>query len=306
MITGQWFKWLVGGALLIAVGLWVHVAVGWGLLLSPWRGIDPRLLVGAFALTSASYVFRAARLYDYLHAELGGFFAATLRLTFLHNLANNLLPMRLGEFAFPLLMHRYFGQAVGASIASLVWLRVLDLHVVVLAGLVVLGVHLESVPMALLPFAWLATLPIGLMLRASLLAWLESRRSRLSVPFTTLLRQAPREGVLLARVYFWTLLTWGSKLLSFSLIVLHFADIGWLRAVFGVLGAELSSVLPIHGIAGSGSYEAAMVLALLPFGVDHAIALIAAVNLHLFLLGMTLILGLLALVLPRPDRSPAR
>lgn len=306
MITGQWFKWLVGGALLIAVGLWVHLAVGWGVLLSPWRDIDPRLLLGAFALTLASYVFRAARLYDYLRSALRGYFPATVRLTFLHNLANNLLPMRLGEFAFPLLMHRYFGQAVGASIASLVWLRVLDLHVVVLAGLVVLGVHLESALMAWLPLGWLATLPIGLTLRAPLLGWLEGRRSRLAAPFTALLRQAPRDVALLARLYAWTLLTWGSKLLSFSLIVLHFADIGWLRAVFGVLGAELSSVLPIHGVAGTGSYEAAMVFALMPFGVDHSVALIAAVNLHLFLLGTTLVLGLAALLLPKPIRDPGR
>jgi glycosyltransferase 2 family protein len=67
----------------------------------------------------------------------------------------------------------------------------------------------------------------------------------------------------------------------------------------GVMGAELSSILPFHGIAGSGSYELAAVGALVPAGVDAAAALAGAVNLHLFLLGVTLLLGALAFLLPR-------
>ncbi len=65
------------------------------------------------------------------------------------------------------------------------------------------------------------------------------------------------------------------------------------------MGAELSSVLPFHGIAGSGSYELAAVAALVPLGVDPKLALAGAVNLHLFLLGTTLILGGLAFLLPK-------
>jgi uncharacterized membrane protein YbhN (UPF0104 family) len=69
------------------------------------------------------------------------------------------------------------------------------------------------------------------------------------------------------------------------------------------MGAELSSVLPFHGIAGSGSYELAVVAALLPAGIDASRALAGAVNLHLFLLGVTLILGALAFFLPAGRRE---
>jgi uncharacterized membrane protein YbhN (UPF0104 family) len=41
------------------------------------------------------------------------------------------------------------------------------------------------------------------------------------------------------------------------------------------MGAELSSVLPFHGIAGSGSYELAMVAALVPLGVSAEAAFAA-------------------------------
>jgi uncharacterized membrane protein YbhN (UPF0104 family) len=69
----------------------------------------------------------------------------------------------------------------------------------------------------------------------------------------------------------------------------------------GVMGAELSSVLPFHGIAGSGSYELAAVAALMPLGIEPKLALAGAVNLHLFLLGSTLMLGALAFLLKKPS-----
>jgi uncharacterized membrane protein YbhN (UPF0104 family) len=100
------------------------------------------------------------------------------------------------------------------------------------------------------------------------------------------------------RVYLWTALTWITKFLSLAAVLRHFLPIDLWQVMLGVMGAELSSVLPFHGIAGSGSYELAAVAALVPFGVEAAAALAGAVNLHLFLLGVTLVLGLLALLLP--------
>jgi len=64
-------------------------------------------------------------------------------------------------------------------------------------------------------------------------------------------------------------------------------------------------VLPLHGIAGAGTYEAGIVAALLPFGVDTETAVSAAVNVHLFLLGVTLLGGALSLLLRvSPHISP--
>jgi len=62
-------------------------------------------------------------------------------------------------------------------------------------------------------------------------------------------------------------------------------------------------VLPVHGLAGAGTYEAGVVAALLPFGVAPAAALAGAVNLHLFLLGAALLGGALALLPGRRRRG---
>ena len=49
-------------------------------------------------------------------------------------------------------------------------------------------------------------------------------------------------------------------------------------------------MLPIHGVAGAGTYEAGVLAGLIPWAVDQKVALAAAVNLHLFVLGTTFVL----------------
>ena len=93
------------------------------------------------------------------------------------------------------------------------------------------------------------------------------------------------------------------KLAVFAWILGLFASMGTVAAWVGVIAGDLTSVLPLHGVAGAGTYEAGVVAALLPFGIDAKIALQAAVNLHLFILGSTLLAGLLSLGLPA--RRPA-
>ncbi len=62
----------------------------------------------------------------------------------------------------------------------------------------------------------------------------------------------------------------------------------------------MSSVLPFHGIAGAGTYEAGVLAGLVPLGVEMEVALRAAVNLHLFVLGSSI------LAAPWPLCSPLR
>jgi len=64
-----------------------------------------------------------------------------------------------------------------------------------------------------------------------------------------------------------------------------------------VLGGEVTSVLPIHAPGGFGTYEAGMLAALLPQGLELASATTAAINTHLFLLGTSLVFGLLAMLI---------
>ncbi len=294
--------WLLGGLLLIALVLAVALTVGWGPLLAPWRELGLTELLGLLALSALSYGFRAVRVFDYFRPAFAGRFPTVLRLSILHNVANNLLPMRAGEMVFPWLMGRYFGQGFGNALASLIWIRLLDLHFLGLIACLILYLRQPWIGWPLAGLLWLLLLP--LMARVGRLAPTGSSRmpARLA---STLARAAPVSRRLIARLYLWTALSWTAKFIAFALLLQHFLPLDLWRLLIGVLGAELSSILPFHGIAGGGTYELAAVAALVPFGVSPEAALVGAVNLHLFLLGVTLLLGLLALLLPVQGRRVA-
>jgi uncharacterized membrane protein YbhN (UPF0104 family) len=298
-VTRKGRDWLIGSAILLILVGWVHWAVGWGRLLAPWREIPLLHLAGLVALGGLSYLCRGVRLYVYFPQLLRGQLPATLRLSILHNVANNLLPMRSGEAAFPLLMKRYFGHGYADSAFALVWIRLLDLHVI---GLVAVAAAWLARPHPLWWVAagfWLFALPLTYRLRGALRRRLSGRPGRWAGWAARALAAMPADATQLGLVYLWTLLSWGAKFIAFTVILRQFLDLALWQACAGVIGAELSSVLPFHGVAGSGSYELAMLAALAPTGVAPAAALQGAINLHLFLLGVTLLLLPVALALPR-------
>jgi uncharacterized membrane protein YbhN (UPF0104 family) len=128
-------------------------------------------------------------------------------------------------------------------------------------------------------------------------------QGRIAKAMRLMIDAAPPTAARALRIYLWTALIWISKFLAFALVLGYFLSAQLWQILLGVMGAELSSVLPFHGIAGSGSYELAVVAALLPTGINATRALAGAVNLHLFLLGVTLLLGGLAFLLPAARRE---
>jgi len=289
--------WLIGTALLIAVLIAIDHGVGWRALLAPWATLSPLVLALAFLLTAASYGLRAVRVHDFFAPLTAGRFLIVLRLSVLHNTANNLLPMRTGEMVFPWLMRRWLGHGFLAAGVSLVWIRLLDLHFLGLVGLLVLWLREPSWPWPLLGLGWILV-PALLPLLRRLDGPGRPGEGRLRRTARFVARSGPTDPARIVRLYLWTALSWVLKLTAFALILHHFVPIDLWRVLAGILGAELSSVLPFHGIAGSGSYELATVAAMVPFGVAAEQALAGAVNLHLFLLGTTLLLGFAALLLP--------
>ena len=291
--------WLFGAGLLAGLVVAVHATVGWRALLAPWRELSPTLVATLVAMSVASYLLRAQRFYEYFRPRLAGRFPTLLRLTVLHNTANNLLPMRSGELVFPWLMRRYFGHDLLDATAGLLWIRLLDLHLLALAGLWILYQAEPSWLWPTLMLVWLGILgPLAIIGRAGVARRAAGHHGRIARLVTAVVAAAPARLATVVRLYLSTALIWALKLTAFATLMHHFVPADFWRVLAGVIGAELSSVLPFHGIAGAGSYELAAVAALVPLGVDPQLALAGAVNLHLFLLGVTLILALLAPLLP--------
>jgi len=276
---------------------------GWLDLLAPWRALSPFALVAATGLMILTHAARAMRVHDYFGAVVAGRRLDCLRLVLQHNLFNNLLPMRSGELAFPVLMARRFGIRAGESVPGLLWFRLLDLHTLVLLATPVLAPFL---PMALLlpaMAAWLLLPWLGWRGSHRLLGAVEARGGRPGALATRVRAGLPRTDRVFWKSQTWTLVTWSLKLAVFVWLLLQFAPLSVLHALPGAIGGELTSVLPIHGAGGFGTYEAGIVAGSLASGLDGAVLLRAAVNLHLFVLGVTLLTGALAFL---PGRAGAQ
>jgi hypothetical protein len=279
-------------------------SVGWGALLKPWKETEPATLAGALGLVLASYAIRTVRIHDYFHPATVGGFPRTFRLVLVHNLFNNLLPMRSGEASFPLLMAREFRVPFSRSIPGLVYLRVLDLHFVLLLGV---GILLwETGPWAWILVLFFAPLPYAsFRVQERLRNTLRVREGRIVKVLQEIAQGLPTSSGLFWKTWLWTAANWSVKLLVLAGILRMFTPMPFSFALMGSTTGELSTVLPFHGIAGAGTYEAGVMASLIPLGVDLEAALRAAVNLHLFVLGASISTGVVAVLTPMQGKNQA-
>ena len=292
----SWVRW--GLSILIFSGFvyWIEKEYRWINMLSVWRTLNLKDLLMAFFLIGLGYISRAARVYYFRHDRFNRF-SVVVRVVLWHNLFNNLLPMRSGEAAFPLLMQKYISIPARDSIPALLWFRFLDLlFLMALSGLALdLG---RTAPilkgtgflLALLSFV------LALSARRWIINLIAHRPARGFKLLRKLIGGIPENRAILAHSVLWTSITWSVKLLAFSWLLMKFAGIAWPVALLGGIADELSSVFPIHGVAGAGTYEGAVVAVLFTLGTQTSHALQAAINLHLFVLTSSVVSVFLAFI----------
>ncbi|MBV8062036.1 MAG: flippase-like domain-containing protein, partial [Nevskia sp.] len=126
---------LLLNALVLGVFAWaVEHYWGWARLLAPWRELEGAALALAVCGMLLSYAVRALRIYLAERDIPRGRYLACLRLILINNVVNLLLPARSGEASFPILMKRWFDIDPARATGTLIWLRLLDLHVLATIG----------------------------------------------------------------------------------------------------------------------------------------------------------------------------
>jgi len=293
---------LLSVAIAVVFAVAAQIFVGWRALVYPWLFIDdPLSLSAAVGLLGATYVIRALRLYRYFHLRRG--FMACVRVLLQHTLLINLLPFRTGELAFPALMSRYFGMPAARSLAALVWLRALDFHVLVWIPLLLVtwaATPTVAAVAGVLCVLWLGALFAALLLARSPRIPEVEAPTKLAQIARDVLAAVPATAGELMENWFLTLLNWALKLAVFAWIIRVFSGEPYMPSLVGAIGGELSSVLPIQGIAGIGTYEAGVVAAMSALGVAVSTALTGAVNLHFLFLGVSIVGAGVALLIPTP------
>lgn len=293
--------WLLVLSGLTAAVLWI----GPQHLLQPWLSLSPAALLLALALMVLSYWLRALRVQRYFLAELRGHFWPTLKLSTWHILLNNLLPFRSGELSFPILMQRYFALSATRTVPVLLWFRLLDLQALVLIGLSI-AIFGSGISHAwLLPVLLCVPAPlIVYSLRRPIRQWLMQRSaSKWQVRLIESLDSLPQQPQSLWAALGWTWANWIVKLGTLGWLLWQWLPLPLAGAIAGAIGGDLTTVLPIHAPGGFGTFEAGVVLALHPFTADTTASVAAALNIHLFLLGSSLLAGLLVLGIKSPTNA---
>lgn len=307
--SSAWLSWFL--VALLALG--IEYFWGWARLLAPWTSVSLTGLAVALLLMLLSYMLRAWRVAD--HFAIQGRFAAVLALNLQHNLWNNLLPMRAGELSFPLLMRQQFNTDPAYALAGLFWIRLIDAQVLatLALGSLLWLARVEWLAFGLILLALLAPFALWMM-RARLGSAVAGMRvGKLQTLLNKALHGLPRDGAHFARGVVLTWANWLVKLAALAWVLRQFLAIAWPGAVLGVVGGEVSSILPLHAPGGFGTYEAGMLATLLPQGMEVSEATRAAINTHLFLLGTSLLFGLGAMLIggksatmrPQPHDTPA-
>ncbi len=297
--TRQYWKVVLSWLILILFVVGVQYWIGWQTILQPWTTFSWAQGLLALALLVLSYALRAWRMYDYFPQYLTGQWFATWRLMLIHNVLNNLLPARTGEASFPLLMKRYFGVSYAHAVSALLWFRLLDLHAILVFALypllVVTPLKRLAMPIMLL---WMV-LPMGVyMLHNRLEVWLAGKDGKLSMIAQQAMYGLPDNWGEFWRSWLMTWANWLVKLLTLAWLLGQFVPgASWNLLMTSVIGGELTSVLPVHAPGGFGTYEAGILLPLSRI-IDAKVAATGAVNLHLFVLGSSMLGGLLGWLIP--------
>jgi uncharacterized membrane protein YbhN (UPF0104 family) len=232
--------------------------------------------------------------------------------TFIRNSLIDLLPARLGSLSYIYVLNKRLGFSFERATSSFVLAFVLDFLTLspflVLSVLAVgLGANSLSTPALLLVASgffllivllyWhlvpAARLGLGVFKRALRLLKLEERSAaRTSVRKFDLtiqsLESARRQGGG-AAIFLLSLLIRLAKYVSifalfFALLRSHgfsAGDLNFWTVILGLSGAELTSALPIKGLAGFGTWESAWALTFGLMGFDPKLAVISGIGVHL-------------------------
>jgi len=270
----------------------VEYFIGFKQILAAWQKLSLLTIVIAFFLLFLSYVIRATRIYSYYTFSSRKEFVLCTKATLLHNFYNNFLPMRAGELSFPILLKQYFSISLPSSVGALLLFRILDLHVLISISLFCIIFLFPAFTIAIV-FAiivWSISPFILYKLKKPLERKLDNASSnKLSSILNKILVSLPETQRQLAIAYFWTAFNWIIKLLVLSWIFLQFQPLPMEVALVSIIAGDLTSVLPIHGVAGAGTYEAGVLFGASLFQTDPKTIVAAAINLHLFILGSSAI-----------------
>ncbi|HBC48725.1 MAG TPA: hypothetical protein DCZ18_03640, partial [Gammaproteobacteria bacterium] len=181
------------------------------------------------------------------------------------------------------------------GLTSLLWIRLLDF-------ISLIGISLCIILLPVAGTVMLALLAALIFLTPLILGFIVPRTQHIQLPEILAKARAQliyeaQNGKRLHRMWRLTILAWLSKIMGMGVLLATLSGIPMTEVITTILGAELSSILPIHGFAGAGSYEAGGILGSAFMGLSPVVALEMTIQLHIYVLSLTAVFGILGALL---------
>jgi hypothetical protein len=262
---------------------------------------SPAPLMAAFVLVALVQWLRAWRFAVMMTGGPALPGPALTRIAFQLNLWNFLLPLRLGELSFPMLMKQHMGYGLLHAAGVLLIARLFDLATVVaiLLGAAAALDMLPSTGRAALVLGAVASglAPLGVALAGLTLRPQLARMPRmgdaavrLTAGFEAIGNSAAGLAAVGLSLAIWLVLGLAAILVAGAVA----ATVPPAAAMLGTAAGNLAFALPVNGIAGVGPPQAAWVAATTRAGVPWNDAVISALALHAVVLANAVILGAVA------------
>lgn len=269
------------------------------LLFETFSIINPIYIFLAFFSYSSTYFLRTLRFCILINREIK--FLDMFKIVCLHNMLNNLLPARTGELSFIYLLKKFHNKNVEKGFAILITARVFDCLSILLLFLIsafLLGFGLEMIffiffvsfsVLAVLFFKFIRKLNTDVYIANGFFSPIFKIIKRITDGFRSINLKKPE----LLKVMLLTLLIWIFQYLTVQLILKSISlDITLLKAIFGSTFAIITTILPIQGIAGFGSFEGGWTFGFILTGHSKDLAIISGFLFHISILIYSLTLGI--------------
>ena len=282
-------------------------------------GIDPVYLVAGFGLYVLSYFFRALRFYLLLNREVG--IKDLFNIVCIHNMVNNLLPARTGELSFVYLLKKRHTKTVGTGAATLIIARLFDMITILtlfllstlsVSSLFNIYVEVRYIAVALIVGIMLVLLTIihrGPAFVTSLrrianyfgmdkvcfVDYIFKKMDETIESFSDMHRSTFIWSALVS-ILIWIVL----YSMNYTLITAMGIDMNFLIVLFASTFAIITTILPVQGIGGFGTFESGWVIGSIAVGLTREAAVSSGFALHLIGLFYVLVLGIMGMyVLPQ-------
>ncbi len=263
-----------------------YIVIGFDTFIKFFKEIPLFNILTAFGLYVFSYVTRTYRWKIVLSIKD---FKKLFKITAFNTVFNIFLPFRTGELSFFYMLKKE-NIPVSETTISLFTVRIFDaisLFTVFISSYLLLkeNIFLSILTVILMPFVFYLLKGIVHIINVEKLKAFSQETLHLKN---------------LISLYLLSLLTFISKFTGFYFVLPKNLNLSFLESFFASAAGDLTTVLPIHGLAGIGTYEGGFAGVLIFIGVDKETALLASVFVHIFiLLGAATVAGFSYLFLKR-------